>query len=94
MPGRLAALALTAALVSASGSDAMSWSAYGGDPGGTRYSALDQIDRAQRRRLEIAWTYRTGELGEGFARADKLAFEATPILVARPAVLCDADRTS
>ena len=25
------------------------------------------------RELEIAWTYRTGELGEGFARADKLA---------------------
>src|SRR5690606_6024568 len=27
------------------------------------------------------WTYRTGELGAGFARADKLSFEATPILI-------------
>jgi quinoprotein glucose dehydrogenase len=56
------------------------WSYYGGDPGGNRHSALAQITRENVSRLEIAWTYRTGELGEGFARADKLAFEATPIL--------------
>ncbi|HEX7012704.1 MAG TPA: pyrroloquinoline quinone-dependent dehydrogenase [Steroidobacteraceae bacterium] len=56
------------------------WSYYGGDPGGNRHSTLAQITRENVSRLEIAWTYRTGELGEGFARADKLAFEATPIL--------------
>ena len=28
----------------------------------------------------VAWTYRTGELGAGFARANKLTFEATPVL--------------
>ena len=57
------------------------WSFYGGDPGGTRYSSLAQIDRANVGQLQVAWTYRTGELGEGFATRDKLAFEATPILV-------------
>ena len=57
------------------------WSVYGGDPGGTRYSPLDQIDRGNVGQLEVAWTYRTGELGQGFATRDKLAFEATPILV-------------
>ncbi len=57
------------------------WEVYGGDPGGTRYSAADQIDRGNVARLEVAWHYRTGELGEGFAAQGKLAFEATPILV-------------
>ncbi len=57
------------------------WSVYGGDPGGMRYSQLAQIDRSNVGRLEVAWTYRTGELGQGFATRDKLAFEATPILV-------------
>ncbi len=57
------------------------WSFYGANPGGTRYSELSQIDRGNVRQLQVAWTYRTGELGHGFATADKLAFEATPILV-------------
>lgn len=57
------------------------WGSYGGDPGGNRHSPLTQIDRRNVGQLEIAWTYRTGELGVGFARADKLAFEATPVLV-------------
>ncbi|HZA67266.1 MAG TPA: pyrroloquinoline quinone-dependent dehydrogenase, partial [Geminicoccaceae bacterium] len=58
----------------------MSWSSYGGDPGGTRYAPLSQIDRANVGKLEVAWTYRTGESGEGFRSRDKMAFEATPIL--------------
>ena len=57
------------------------WGSYGGDPGGNRHSPLTQIDRRNVGQLKIAWTYRTGELGAGFARADKLAFEATPLLV-------------
>jgi quinoprotein glucose dehydrogenase len=57
------------------------WGSYGGDPGGNRHSPLTQIDRRNVGQLKIAWTYRTGELGAGFARADKLAFEATPVMV-------------
>ena len=60
--------------------DELQWGHYGGDAGGMRHSALTQINRDNVADLEIAWTYRTGELGEGFARADRLAFEATPIL--------------
>jgi quinoprotein glucose dehydrogenase len=56
------------------------WSFYGGDPGGTRYSSLAEIDRGNVGRLQVAWIYRTGELGQGFATRGKLAFEATPIL--------------
>lgn len=61
--------------------DEAQWAAYGGDPGGSRHAPLAQINRQNVVQLKIAWTYRTGELGAGFARADKLAFEATPILV-------------
>jgi quinoprotein glucose dehydrogenase len=57
------------------------WGWYGGDAGGARQSPLAQIDRSNVDQLEIVWTYRTGELGAGFKRADKLTFEATPILV-------------
>ncbi|MGH8310549.1 MAG: PQQ-binding-like beta-propeller repeat protein, partial [Steroidobacteraceae bacterium] len=59
---------------------ASDWGHYGGDSFGQRYSQLTQVNRANVAQLEVAWTYRTGELGEGFARADKLAFEATPVL--------------
>lgn len=57
------------------------WAWYGGDAGGNRYSEATQIDAGNVDRLAVAWTYRSGELGAGFARAEKLAFEATPILV-------------
>lgn len=61
--------------------DDMSWGWYGGDEGGNRYSQLAIIDRDNVAQLRPAWTFRTGELGAGFARADKLSFEATPILI-------------
>jgi len=58
-----------------------SWNVYGGDSGGSRYSSLARIDRRNVSQLKAAWTYRTGERGKGFASADKLTFEATPIIV-------------
>ena len=33
------------------------WPVYGGDPGHTRYSALDQIDASNADDLEIAWRW-------------------------------------
>jgi len=74
----LVSLALIAA--EAPAQETADWPAYGGDEFGQRYSALDQVNRENVERLEVAWSFRTGELGEGFARAEKLAFEATPIL--------------
>jgi quinoprotein glucose dehydrogenase len=56
------------------------WGYYGGDAFGRRFSSLDQINRSNVTHLTVAWTYRTGELGAGFARAGKLTFEATPVL--------------
>src|SRR6266481_388821 len=42
------------------------WSAYGRDPGGARYSPLDQINTKNVTQLQRAWTYHTGERGRGF----------------------------
>jgi quinoprotein glucose dehydrogenase len=60
--------------------DASDWGYYGGDAFGDHYSSLDEINRQNIAHLQVAWTYRTGELGAGFARAGHLSFEATPVL--------------
>jgi len=62
-----------------------SWAYYGQNPGGTRYTALAQINDRNIMRLKPCWTYRTGELKqyEGNGAAKKAAFEATPILIGR-----------
>ena len=62
-----------------------SWSYYGQDAGGGRYTSLHQIDAGNVGRLAVAWTYRTGELKtyEGTSALEKAAFETTPVLVGR-----------
>lgn len=97
----LATLAVVAALLLASRQsrrgpdgplgDLTAWSAYGGDPGGSPYSGLTQINRGNVRRLTVAWTYRTGDAthdqadegpkeGCGRCHTGSSKFEATPIL--------------
>jgi quinoprotein glucose dehydrogenase len=80
-PGR-ALFGVSLALATAA-AGAQGWPVYGGEPGGGRYSAAGQVTAANVARLGTTWTFRTGELGEGLARRDKLTFEATPILVGR-----------
>lgn len=64
---------------------AQTWSYYGQDPGGKRYSSLHQVNDKNVSRLTVAWTFRTGELATyaGTGALDKAAFEATPILIGR-----------
>ncbi len=57
------------------------WTAYGHDPGGTRYSPLKQIDARNVSQLKVAWTYQTGALEPVTGLNDKAAFESTPILI-------------
>lgn len=57
------------------------WTAYGGDPGGTRYSTLRQVTRDNVAKLRLAWTYHTGALQPETPLNQKAAFEATPILI-------------
>lgn len=60
--------------------DASDWGYYGGDTFGQRFSSLDEINRKNVAHLTVAWTYRTGETGAGFAKVNKLSFETTPVL--------------
>lgn len=57
------------------------WPVYGGDAGGTRFSTADEITKTNVDRLEIAWTFHTGDVDDGSRDGWKTAFQATPILV-------------
>jgi quinoprotein glucose dehydrogenase len=65
---------------SSSNAAADDWPHYGRDAGGSRWSPLTQIDRSNVRQLDIAWQFRTGELGQDARQGDKLTFETTPVL--------------
>jgi quinoprotein glucose dehydrogenase len=57
------------------------WPVYGGDPGGSKYSALAQIHRGNVKNLKVAWTFSTGEPLTPLHKYGKgPAFEATPII--------------
>jgi glucose dehydrogenase len=71
---QLAAIGVVCALgISAQSDGQNDWSAYGHDPGGTKYSPLTQIEPATVARLARAWTYHTGEQGT--------QFESTPLVI-------------
>jgi len=53
------------------------WPSYGGDTGHTRYSALDEIDANNFSDLEVAWRFRTDNLGA----APEYNFQSTPLMV-------------
>ena len=53
------------------------WPSYGGDPGNTRYSALDQITAENFNTLEVAWRFKTDSLGP----RPEFKFESTPLMV-------------
>lgn len=53
------------------------WKTTGGEPGNTRYSYLDQINRLNVSQLRVAWTYHTGDADS--ARHSQI--QATPIVI-------------
>jgi quinoprotein glucose dehydrogenase len=65
------------------------WPAYGADHGGTRHSPLTQIDASNVSHLEVAWTYRSGDVEDGSdASLPRSSFQNTPILVDDTLYLC------
>ncbi len=71
------ALALWAVPLAAQG-----WSHYGNDPGGTRHSPLDQINRGNVAALEVAWEHDTPDFADGQSVSPtRSAFEATPLVI-------------
>ena len=58
------------------------WPSYGGDPGGSRYTPIGDINAENLSQLEIAWTYRTGDVSDGKGEFSVTsAFELTPLMV-------------
>src|SRR3989440_10116001 len=53
------------------------WRTYGGDLGNTRYSPLDQINASNFKNLEVAWRFKTDNLGP----QPEFQFEGTPLMV-------------
>lgn len=62
------------------------WAHYGNTEGGSRFAALDQINRDNVDKLEVAWTYHTGDIAEsdGNGAEDQL----TPLQVGNKVFIC------
>src|SRR6202043_2953073 len=62
------------------------WKVYGGGPDNIRYSQLDQVNRDNVSRLQVAWTYDTGDAFRGSEMqcnpivVDGVLFATTPKL--------------
>ncbi len=63
------------------GLPAQEWPVYGGDLGGQKYSPLRGINKNNVAKLEIAWTYDTGDFSDGTLNPVRSAFETTPLVV-------------
>jgi quinoprotein glucose dehydrogenase len=72
-----AATAVTAHLRAQARPKAGEWTTYGGDLASTRYSALDQINKDNFNKLEVAWRFKTDFLGP----RPEFNFEGTPLMV-------------
>src|SRR6202165_4929545 len=53
------------------------WTSYGADLGSTRYSPLDQINAGNFNQLEVAWRFKTDNLGT----RPEFKLEGTPLMV-------------
>ena len=53
------------------------WRSYGGDLASTRYAPLDQINRDNFTKLEVAWRFKT----DSFGPRPEINFEGTPLMV-------------
>ena len=73
---KLGALLTVLAACAQPAAPAGDWRVTGGDPANTRYSPLDQINRANVAQLRPAWTYHTGDSPPGHSE-----IQATAIVV-------------
>src|SRR5580704_1424796 len=72
-----ALLGAAIALSAQSGAKNGEWPTYGGDLGNSRYSALDQINASNFDKLQIAWKFKTDNLGP----STENNLEGTPLMV-------------
>ena len=64
------------------------WQTYGGDPGGHRYSAADDVTPDNVKELVAAWTYQTGAFEGRESVRRRTSFQATPIFVKDSLIFC------
>jgi quinoprotein glucose dehydrogenase len=70
-------IAAAAPISGQSGATNGEWRHYGGDTGHTRYSPLDQITAANFKDLQVAWRFKTDQLGP----RPEYQLESTPLMV-------------
>jgi len=73
----IAVLVLSATLAAQRGAPGGEWPTYGGDLGHTRYAPLDQITAGNFAGLEVAWRFKTDNLGP----RPEFNFQSTPLMV-------------
>ena len=73
----IGSILLTPGLHGQSGTKKGEWPTYGGDLGHTRYAPLDQITAANFNSLEVAWRFKTDNLGP----RPEFNLESTPLMV-------------
>lgn len=85
MSARRAFVAVLAGLSTAAGTAAAvpdrDWPVYGGDPGGTKYSPLADVNAANVASLKLAWRWETGEKPMPEYGTSPGIFETTPLVI-------------
>jgi quinoprotein glucose dehydrogenase len=81
LPATLFLVAVTGLVTAARQGPMQEWPTYGGDPGGTKASALSDIDQANVARLAVAWEWRPEDqpLDEFGTRPGN--FQNTPLMI-------------
>jgi len=74
-------LLLALGLAAQAAAQSTPWPGHGGAEGGGRHTPLRQIDAGNLDRLQVAWTYRTGDTGAGQRSERRLTFQATPVVL-------------
>lgn len=64
------------------------WDNWGSNPGGERFAALDQINRDTVKNLQVAWTYRTGDVADNDAAGLGSEDQQTPLQIGDTVYLC------
>jgi quinoprotein glucose dehydrogenase len=72
---------IIASLAATSSVLADEWSSYGRDAGGTRYSPLTDLTPDNVARLQVAWSFHTGDISDGSGNIRRSGFETTPLLI-------------
>jgi glucose dehydrogenase len=67
---------VTLPIIGQSGAANTEWRSYGADLANTRYSPLDQVDAGNFKNLEIAWRFKTDNLGP----RPEFNLESTPLV--------------